>query len=197
MLRGLPDYFVHKANQEGIFNGRIVVVKSTDRGGVDAFSDQQNLFTHCIRGVEDGQVVEQTFINTAISRTLSARSEWAEIVQCAHNSELQIVISNTTEVGIQLVDDDLRASPPTSFPGKLTAFLYERFRAFGGSAESGMVIIPTELVVDNGPKLRDIVLEQARRHTLGDEFIQWLTNHTHFCSSLVDRIVPGLPDEDK
>ncbi len=196
LLRGLPDYFVDKANKQGIFNGRIVVVKSTDRGGVDAFADQQSLYTHCIRGVEDGRVVEETFVNSAISRTLSASTDWAEIIQCAHNPAMQIVISNTTEVGIQLVDDDLTASPPVSFPGKLTAFLYERFQAFGGSAESGMVVVPTELVVDNGAKLRDIVLEQARRHALGDAFIQWLTDHTDFCSSLVDRIVPGLPDEE-
>lgn len=195
LLRGLPDYFVHKANLSGIFNGRIVVVKSTNRGGVDAFSDQANLYTHCIRGIEDGKVVEQTFINTAVSRTLAASNEWEEILRCAHNPFLQIVVSNTTEVGIQLVDDDLKASPPTSFPGKLTSFLYERFQAFGGSAESGMVVVPTELVVDNGNKLREIIFEQARRHNLGDTFMQWLTNHTHFCSSLVDRIVPGLPDE--
>jgi tagaturonate reductase len=196
LLRGLPDYFVHKANQQGIFNGRIVVVKSTNRGGTDAFSDQENLFTHCIRGIEDGQAVEETFVNTAISRTLSARSEWSEILRCAHNPELRIAISNTTEVGIQLVEDDLAASPPSSFPGKLTAFLYERFQAFDGSPESGMVVVPTELVVDNGTKLRDIVLEQARRHRLGNDFIQWLTDHNRFCSSLVDRIVPGLPDEE-
>ena len=196
LLRGLPDYFVDKANKQNVFNGRIVVVKSTDRGGVDAFADQHSLYTHCIRGVEDGQVVEQTFVNAAISRTLSASTHWAEILRCAHNSEMQIIISNTTEVGIQLVEDDLTAAPPTSFPGKLTAFLYERFQAFGGSAESGMVVVPTELVVDNGPKLRDIVLEQARRHALGDAFIQWLTEHTDFCSSLVDRIVPGLPDAE-
>ena len=196
LLRGLPDYFVNKANQQGTFNGRIVVVKSTDRGGVDAFQDQDNLFTHCIRGVEAGEAVEETFINSAISRTLSARNDWEEILACARNPDIRIVTSNTTEVGIQLVDDDLNASPPESFPGKLTAYLHERFRTFDGSAESGMVIVPTELVVDNGKKLREIVLEQARRHELGKGFIQWLTDHNHFCSSLVDRIVPGLPDEE-
>ena len=30
LLRALPDYFIDKANKQGIFNGRIVVVKSTD-----------------------------------------------------------------------------------------------------------------------------------------------------------------------
>ena len=30
LLRGLPDYFIDKANRQGVFNGRVVVVKSTD-----------------------------------------------------------------------------------------------------------------------------------------------------------------------
>lgn len=193
LLRGLPDYFINKANQQGIFNGRIVVVKSTDKGGVDAFADQQNIFTQAIRGIEEGQHIDENVLNVAISRTLSAKTEWAAILATAASPDMQIVISNTTEVGIQLVDDDLSAQPPVSFPGKLTAYLYERFKAFNGSAESGLVIIPTELLPDNGGKLKEIVLEQARRHELPAEFMSWLENANRFCSSLVDRIVPGAP----
>ncbi|MCF2489811.1 tagaturonate reductase [Dyadobacter sp. CY347] len=196
LLRGLPDYFVNQANQQGIFNGRIVVVKSTNSGGTDAFATQQNVFSHSIRGIEDGNQVDKLVINSAISRTISANSNWAEILECAHNPELKIVVSNTTEVGIQLTDDDIFASPPTSYPGKLTAYLYERFKAFNGSAASGMVIVPTELIVNSGQKLRDIVIEQAKRHNLDEAFTQWLEEHNHFCSSLVDRIVPGKPDAE-
>lgn len=196
LLRGLPDYFVNKANQRGVFNGRIVVVKSTASGGTDAFSEQDNIFSHSIRGIENGQQVDDAVINTSISRTLSAASHWADILQCAHNPELKIAISNTTEVGIQLTDDNIFASPPASFPGKLTAYLHERFKAFNGAAESGMVVVPTELIVGNGPKLKAIIVEQAKRHNLGEAFLQWLDNHNHFCSSLVDRIVPGKPDAE-
>ncbi|MBX9735167.1 MAG: altronate oxidoreductase, partial [Chitinophagaceae bacterium] len=32
LLRGLPDYFIHQANKNNIFNGRVVVVKSTSVG---------------------------------------------------------------------------------------------------------------------------------------------------------------------
>ena len=107
---------------------------------------------------------------------------------------MKIIISNTTEVGIQLVQDDINNEPPVSFPGKLLAFLFERFRAFNGSTESGMVIVPTELITDNGSKLESIVLELAHRNNLDFKLIEWLENHNTFCNSLVDRIVPGKPN---
>ncbi|RYY87951.1 MAG: tagaturonate reductase [Chitinophagaceae bacterium] len=194
LLRGLPDYFIDKANRAGIFNGRVVVVKSTTHGDTRDFDRQDGLYTLCIRGVEEGRKVEELQVNASISRVLSAGEQWEEILECAHNVDMQVIISNTTEVGIELVQDDVRHHPPKSFPGKLLAFLYERFRAFEGSAISGMVIVPTELIPDNGSKLQSIVLELAHLNGLEDEFIEWLETCNHFCNSLVDRIVPGRPE---
>jgi tagaturonate reductase len=194
LLRGLPDYFIDKANRQGLFNGRVVVVKSTDSGDAAAFDRQDGLYTLCVRGIEDGHKVEENIICSAISRVLSARDQWQEILALARNPEMQIVISNTTEVGIQLVDDDIRREPPVSFPGKLLAFLYERYKAFGGSPQSGMVIVPTELIVDNGKKLAAIVKELTQMNALEADFLLWMEKHCSFCSSLVDRIVPGKPD---
>jgi tagaturonate reductase len=195
LLRGLPDYFIDKANRQGIFNGRIVMVKSTSQGDSSAFEKQDGLYTQCVRGIEAGKKLEENIINSSISRVLSSATEWEQILECAHNRNMQIIISNTTEVGIQLVNDDIRRHPPVSFPGKLLAFLYERFRAFEGSAHSGMVIVPTELITDNGKKLESIVLELAHLNGLEDEFISWLEEHNCFCNTLVDRIVPGKPDD--
>ena len=191
LLRGLPDYFIDKANREGEFNGRIVVVKSTSQGSADAFDKQDGLYTLQIKGVEEGVTIDEAIINSSISRVLSAKEQWQEILRCAHNPEMKIIISNTTEVGIVLTNDDIRLSPPESFPGKLLAFLYERYTAFYGRDDSGMVIVPTELIINNGEKLRSIVLELAARNKLNDNFIQWLKSANHFCNSLVDRIVPG------
>ncbi len=193
LLRGLPDYFIDKANRQGLFNGSVVVVKSTDSGDASSFDKQDNLYTICVRGIEGGKKVEEDLINASISRVLSAKGEWGKILQCAHNAGMRVIISNTTEVGISFVKDDIHLSPPVSFPGKLLAFLYERYKAFCGSDESGMVIVPTELIPDNGNKLEAIVLEQAHVNGLEASFMDWLENANYFCNSLVDRIVPGAP----
>lgn len=194
LLRGLPDYFIDKANRNGIFNGRIVVVKSTAKGDVSAFEKQDGLYTLCIRGLQNGKKMEENIINSSISRVLSADKEWVQILECAHNQNMQVIISNTTEIGIQLVNDNIRHHPPVSFPGKLLAFLYERYHAFNGSAHSGMIVIPTELIPDNGKVLESIVLELAHLNNLEDAFIEWLETCNYFCNSLVDRIVTGKPD---
>ena len=57
LLRGLPDYFIDKANRQGLFNGRVVVVKSTDGGDAGAFDRQDSLYTLCVRGIEEGNLI--------------------------------------------------------------------------------------------------------------------------------------------
>lgn len=196
LLRGLPDYFIDKANKHGIFNGRIVVVKST-AGGVDAFDEQDGLYTVCVRGIQGMSKVEENILISSISRVVSAMENWDEILKCAANPDIQLVISNTTEVGITLIQDDIHASPPESFPGKLLSFLYRRYQVFNGNKEKGMVIIPTELIIDNGNRLREILLELSLQNGLESAFTDWLTQHNYFCNSLVDRIVPGrLPEAE-
>ena len=194
LLRALPDYFVDKANRQGIFNGRILIVKSTGSGDTEAFNEQDGLYTLSIRGMEKGEPVDQHVICSAVSRVIFANRQWSELLASAANAQLQIVISNTTEVGIQLVNESIFQNPPASFPAKLLAFLFERYSISGGDPDAGMLIIPTELLTDNGKKLKSILMELAEFNKLEESFMVWLDQHNRFCSSLVDRIVPGRPD---
>ncbi len=189
LLRGLPDYFIDKANRQGIFNGRIVVVKSTRQGDLSQFDRQDGMYTLCVRSSEGRKEEAENIIVSSISRVLDAKKEWDAVLECAHSQQMQFIISNTTEVGIELVHDNIRQHPPQSYPGKLLSFLYERFKAFGGSPHSGMVILATELIPNNGEKLESIVLELAHLNSLEDSFIDWLECCNFFCNTLVDRIV--------
>lgn len=191
LLRGLPDYYVDKANKQGIFQGRILVVKSTASSGADAFDQQDSLYTLCIKGLKDGQQIVAYSLNNAISRVLSAANEWTTILEAAKNPELEIVFSNTTEVGIVLSNDSLGDQPPASFPGKLLAFLHARYVHFQGAADKGLVILPTELITDNAKKLKAIIHTLAEQNGLGADFTNWLDAANDFCNTLVDRIVPG------
>lgn len=194
LLRALPDYFIDEANRRGVFNGRVVVVKTTAKGDTSHFDEQDNLFTICVRGIESGNEVSRNTINSSISRVLTAQKQWDQILACAENPLMKIVISNTTEVGIQLTNEDIRSGVPVSFPGKLLAFLFARYTCFKGSADSGLVILPTELIPENGAKLKAILLELASYNQLDQTFLQWLNTSNHFCNTLVDRIVPGMPN---
>ncbi|WP_160711594.1 tagaturonate reductase [Chitinophaga solisilvae] len=192
LLRGLVDYLVDKANKQGVFEGRIVVVKSTD-GDTAEFTAQDNLYTTHITGITQGELMDQVVINASVSRVLQSNAEWREVLRAVHQPALQTIISNTTEVGIQYVAEKIGETAPASFPGKLLAVLKERYDFFGGRASTGFVIVPTELVVDNGRLLKEIVLKLAVYNDMPAAFMQWIENDNQFCNSLVDRIVPGKP----
>ncbi len=196
LLRGLPDYFIHNANQQNVFNGRIVVIKSTNNGGVDDFAHQDALFTHCVRGVYKGENIDKRFVNTSISRVLAAAPDWDQIMLLAKSENIEIVLSNTTEAGMVLdPKDTISNGAPHSFPGKLLALLFERWQYFKGDPKKGWVILPTELMPDNGMLLNRLVNELASILALPAEFIQWMNTANDFCNTLVDRIVPGMVSE--
>lgn len=198
-LRGLIDYFIDLANNTGQFDGRVVMVKSTAVGNTRDFVQQDGLYTLLMRSVSEGVDIDEKVICAGISRTLDAATEWQKVLACADNPDLSIIISNTTEAGIVLVlQDKVDDAPPSSFPGKLLAFLWQRYGRFDGSKDSGLVIVPTELIPGNGDLLKGIVNELAQHNHLPPPFIEWLNQANDFCNSLVDRIVPGkLPAKEQ
>ena len=197
-LRGFVDYFIDEANRRGIFNGRIVAVASTTSGREQLLTEQNGLYTLAIRGIDGGRPVEETRVVSSISRALSARDAWDDVLALARSPELRLIVSNTTEVGITLDEGDSPdLAPPRSFPGKLTRFLLERGRAVDFDAVNGVVVLPCELIEGNGDRLREAVLALANRWKLEGSFASWIESAVPFCNTLVDRIVPGAPPSDE
>jgi tagaturonate reductase len=169
----------------------VVVVKSTQQGTTDDFADQDGLYTLCVKGIDNGHLVNQAYVNESISRVLSATEDWAAILEFAKADDLSVVTSNTTEVGIVYTEENIFDGVPTSFPGKLLAILHARFVHFNGDVSKGLVIVPAELIEANGTKLADILNRLAMHNQLGAAFSHWLNQANPICNTLVDRIVPG------
>ncbi len=193
-LRGFADFFIDEANREGTFGGRVVMVGSTGSGRSATLSGQEGVYTVCTRGMREGEVVDEARIVASVSRALSAATDWEEVLALARAPQLEIVVSNTTEVGIRFDPDDrIDADPPQSFPGKLAAVLCERARAFDFAPDKGVVVLPCELIEKNGDKLRKIVLQLVNESASDLRCAEWIASANVFANTLVDRIVPGRP----
>lgn len=194
LLRGFVDDFLHRANQQGTFAGRIVAIASTGSVRDRALNEQDGLYTLVVEGIDKGQRVEEVRVISSVSRALSAVDEWPAVLAVAREPLIEYVFSNTTEVGIAHdTESGMDDMPPKSFPAKLTRFLYERAQAFEFDDARGVTVIPCELIENNGDRLEEIVLALAKRWSFGSTFAEWIERSVPFCNTLVDRIVPGAP----
>lgn len=193
-LRGFVDYYIDKANKQGHYDGRVVTIQSTGSDTSKLINQQDGLYTHCINGIKHGQEYEEIIINNSISRALSATEDWEACLKLAQDPNIEYVFSNTTEAGITYEEDEIKAKPPKSFPGKLLAMLYHRYETLGESNAPGWVILPCELILDNGAELLQIVMRLSDLNGLSEHFKRWLQAQNLFCNTLVDRIVPGKPE---
>lgn len=193
-LRAFVDWQIDKMNKEADFNGSVVVVQPIEFGLVDKLNEQDGLYTLYLQGIKDGKAVKEHSVMNSISRGVNPYTQYDEYLKAAENPDLRFIISNTTEAGIAFDENDnLEDKPQKSFPGKLTAFLYHRFKSFNGDKNKGFIIIPCELIDRNGEKLRDTILKFAELWNLEEEFVSWINDANTFCCSLVDRIVTGYP----
>ncbi|MCR5684219.1 MAG: tagaturonate reductase [Lachnospiraceae bacterium] len=196
-LRAFVDYMIDIMNERGTFDGNIVLVKPIEFGNLDQFGKQDYNYTVLLRGkTDDGEYVEKRVI-TSVADAVDAYGEYERYADYAKLPSLRFIVSNTTEAGIVYDESDsITMCPPKSYPGKLTKFLFERFTEFGGAPDKGLVMLPVELIDDNGIMLKKCVMSQIANWNLSDEFRKWVDECCVFTSTLVDRIVTGYPRND-
>ena len=196
-LRAFADDFFDIANEKTGYNGKVVLVQPIAQGLTELINRQEGLYTLYLRGSENGVRVDDKRVISAVSRCINPYGEWDKVLELARSSDLEIIVSNTTEAGI--VHDTESAfdqTPPVSFPAKLTRVLYERWKA----GKSGIVMLSCELIDNNGKELLKCVNQYIDDWKLDDGFRRWVNEENIFCSTLVDRIVPGRirdPEEVK
>ena len=196
-LRAFVDYMIDIANETGDFNGDIVLVKPIEFGTLDLFHKQECQYTVQLRGIVDGEAKRINRVVTSVTDVVDAYNEYEKYAAFAKLDTLRFIVSNTTEAGIVYDDTDrFELNPPKTYPGKLTKFLFERYTHFEGALDKGLVILPVELIDDNGIHLKQCVLKLAALWNLGEAFIAWINEACIFTSTLVDRIVTGYPRDE-
>ena len=191
-LRGFIGHFIEEANRVDHLQARVVAVATTPSGRDRVLNEQDGLYTLWVRGVQNGLTRNDFQLISCFSRALSAADDWQEVLRVARNPALELIFSNTTEAGIAIdARDEWNGSPPTSYPAKLARVLWERAQRFHYADKAGVVVLPCELVDDNGTRLKELVLELAARWQLDARFAKWIERSVPFCNTLVDRIVPG------
>lgn len=189
-LRAFVDYWFDCSNEKADWNGKCVLVQPIANGLTDIINQQQGLYTLYLRGTENGQKVDRKRVISSVSRCVNPYTEegLASVMALAESSDLEYIVSNTTEAGI--VFDPackLTDAPAASFPGKLTQVLYHRYKA----GKSGLVILSCELIDNNGKELQRCVNQYIDLWALEEGFRSYINKSCTFCSTLVDRIVPG------
>lgn len=196
-LRAFSDWIVDKMNKSIGFNSGIDVVQPLPNGMVNMLNEQDGLFHVYLKGIKDGKPVQEYTLVDCINNGINPYTDFNQYQQAILNPELRFVFSNTTEAGISWdANDRLDMQPQNSFPGKVTALLYARYKTFNGDPKKGLIFFPAELIDRNGDMLKKYVLQHAENWKLETGFIQWINDANCFCSTLVDRIVPGFPKEE-
>ena len=189
-LRAFVDYWFDVSNERVGWNGKCCLVQPIAPGLATLINEQEGLYTLYLRGTENGQKVDRKRVISSVSRCLNPyeKAGFDAMMAVAVSDDLEYVVSNTTEAGIVYDPScELNDEPASSFPGKLTQVLYKRYQA----GKSGLVILSCELIDNNGKELLKCVNQYIDQWGLEDGFRAYINEQCTFCSTLVDRIVPG------
>jgi tagaturonate reductase len=196
-LRGFVDWMIDLMNEKTDFNGDVQVVQPLPQGLGEMLNEQEGLFHVLLQGIQAGEIIQENRLITCVRGVNNPFDDYQKYLELGENLDLKFMISNTTEAGITFDPQDKSyENLPATFPGKLTALLYHRFKAFSGDSSKGLIMIPCELINKNGIQLKETVLKYANIWDLPKGFIDWIEEHNVFCNTLVDRIVPGFPKDN-
>ncbi len=195
-LRAFTDWMIDIMNEKTGFNGAIQVVQPLEQGTGNLLNDQHGLYHVVLKGLINQKTVNQIRLITSVNGAINPYRNYSLFLKQAENPDLKFVISNTTEAGICFNPaDNSPEQVPLTFPGKLTALLFHRFKYFNESSESGLILLPCELIDKNADTLKSVIGQYIEHWNLPAAFRTWVETQNIFCNTLVDRIVPGYPKD--
>lgn len=197
-LRAFIDWMIDNFNGKTDYNGSVAIVQPIERGLVHVLKEQGGLYHHLRQGLEGDKTIDDIRKIECVSHAVDPFKNREAFFKLAENPTVELIVSNTTEAGIEFKENDIPSANELAdtFPGKLTQLLKHRYNHFDGAEDKAVSIMPCELIESNGDNLKMCILSYIELWDLEDQFKNWITQHTAFANTLVDRIVPGYPKEE-
>ncbi|MDD5644613.1 MAG: hypothetical protein PHO00_04105 [bacterium] len=190
-IRAFFDPIVHELNKRDPA-GSVILVQPHRSGRVKELQNQSNLYTLSIKGKTE-ESGKKELIN-CISESINPYADYKSFSELYKIEDLRFVISDDkSDKWRSGSEEEITARPPENIAGKITLFLFKRYKHFKGSCEKGMIFLPCEDAEDNGELLKNAVVKTAGYWCLGDGFLKWLDESCFFLSTVCDRIVMGFP----
>lgn len=200
--RGHQAVYTHDAMHKNGGDWRITGVSLRSASVAKQLNPQDGLFTVS----EKSDQSSKTRLITSVKNVLHAQEELQEVINVLAAASTKIVTITVTEKGYhynmakaclaensQDIQHDI-ANPnrPKTMPGLLLAGIKQRMLL---APHANLSVISCDNLPENGEITRQVIVSLAQHQS--QELQEWISTHISFCSSMVDRIVPAVSQEQR
>ena len=195
IFRAFPAAILNEALNSGKYDRGVIVAESFDYEIIDkAYQPYDNLsLLVCLKSTGDIEKKVIASVTESLKADYSFGADWARLVEIFQNPSLQMISFTITEKGYGVAPADLeRGLTPVLAMGKVTALLYERFKA----GKLPLTVQSMDNCSHNGDKVKSAVLAYASKWAeqglVPAEFLAYVQDETKitFPWSMIDKITP-------
>lgn len=195
IFRAFPAAILNEALNSGKYDRGVIVAESFDYEIIDkAYRPYDNLsLLVCLQstGTIEKKVIAS--VTESLKADYSFAEDWARLVEIFQNPSLQMASFTITEKGYGVAPADLeRGLTPVLAMGKVTALLYERFKA----GALPLTVQSMDNCSHNGDKVKDAVFAYASKWVeqglVPAEFLAYVQDpaKVSYPWSMIDKITP-------
>ena len=195
IFRAFPAAILNDALNTGKYDRGVIVAESFDYEIIDkAYRPYDNMsLLVCLKSTGEIEKKVVASVTESLKADYSFGEDWARLVEIFQNPSLQMISFTITEKGYGVAPADLeRGLTPVLAMGKVTALLYERFKA----GKLPLTVQSMDNCSHNGEKLRNSILTMAKewekKGYVTGEFVNYISDEDQvsFPWSMIDKITP-------
>ena len=195
IFRAFPAAVLNDALNSGKYDRGVIVAESFDYEIIDkAYQPYDNLsLLVCLKSTGDIEKKVIASVTESLKADYSFGADWARLVEIFQAPSLQMISFTITEKGYGVAPADLeRGLTPVLAMGKVTALLYERFKA----GALPLTVQSMDNCSHNGDKVKAAVFAYASKWVeqglVPAEFLAYVKDETKitFPWSMIDKITP-------